>query len=122
MTGNNVIGMPGREEDIAVLVDAVRRLRRLALHPLALDDTGAEGEVPLPGDYLRMLLRVKNTVEPGPGQTATIRSPLPDEVLFESLATRVRLFIADRRLHWKEVLKALDRLTGLASLERWDSS
>jgi hypothetical protein len=111
------MSMPGREEDIALLVNAVRRMRRLALHPLALDDTGGDGEVPLPGDYLRMLMRVKNRIEPGPGQTATIRSPLPDEVLFESLATRVRLFTADRRLHWKEVLKALDRLTGLEDLE-----
>jgi hypothetical protein len=108
--------MANREEDISLLVDAVRRMRRLALHPLALDDTGGDGEVPLPGDYLRMLMRVQNTIEPGPDQMATIRSPLPDEVLFESLATRVRLFTADRRLHWREVLRALDRLTGLEDL------
>lgn len=105
--------MHNRAEDTALLVDAVRRMRRLALHPLALDDTGGDAEPAFPGDYLRMLMRVENTIEPGPGSLATIRSPLPDEVLFESLATRVRLFTADRRLHWREVLKVLDRLTGL---------
>jgi hypothetical protein len=108
--------MASREEDISLLVDAVRRMRRLALHPLALDDTGGDDEVPLPGDYLRMLMRVQSTIEPGPDQFATIRSPLPDEVLFESLATRVRLFTADRRLHWREMLRVLDRLTGLEDL------
>jgi hypothetical protein len=42
------------------------------------------------------------------------RSPLPDEVQFESLATRVRTFTLERdRLNWAKVLDVLDRLTGL---------
>jgi hypothetical protein len=109
--------MPSREEDVALLVDAVRRLRRLALHPLALDDTGGEGEVPFPGDYLRMLMQVEGTMEVGPENMATIRSPLPDEVLFESLASRVRVFtLTGDRLYWTTLIDALDRLTGLDDL------
>jgi hypothetical protein len=43
-----------------------------------------------------------------------MRSPLPDEVQFESLATRVRTFtIKSDRLYWPTALDALDRLTGL---------
>jgi hypothetical protein len=39
---------------------------------------------------------------------------LPDEVQFESLATRVRTFtLKCDRLYWPKVLDALDRLTGL---------
>ena len=48
--------------------------------------------MPLPGDYLRMLMTPGGTVTFGPDHLATIRSPLPDEVQFESLATRVRTF------------------------------
>ncbi len=115
--------MPSREEDVKLVVDFVRRLRRVALHPLALDETGAvEGAPPLPGGYLQMLMRVSNRWEPeapevGPNGMGTLRSPLPDEVLFESLATRVRVFTADRRLYGKNGLGALDRLAGLDDLE-----
>jgi hypothetical protein len=49
---------------------------------LALDDTGGDGEVPMPGDHLRMLTQAKSIVEPAPDQTATTRSPPPDGVLF----------------------------------------
>jgi hypothetical protein len=68
----------------------------------------------LPGNHLRVLMAAGGTAEIGPDHRATIRSPLPDEVLFESLATRVRTFtIRSDRLHWPKVLDALDRLTGL---------
>jgi hypothetical protein len=61
-----------------------------------------------------MLMTAKGTAEVGPDHIAKIRSPLPDEVQFESLATRVRTFtIKSDRLYWPKVLDALDRLTGL---------
>ena len=70
--------------------------------------------MPLPGNYLRMLMTAGGTAEVGPDHSATIRSPLHDEVQFESLATRVRTFtLKSDRLHWPQVLDALDRLTGL---------
>ena len=70
--------------------------------------------MPLPGNYLRMLMTAGGTAEVGPDHLATIRSPLPDEVQFESLATRVRTFtLKGDRLYWPKVLDALDRLTGL---------
>ena len=54
------------------------------------------------------------TAEVGPDHLATIRSPLPDEVQFESLVTRVRTFtLKSDRLYWPKILDALDRLTGL---------
>ncbi len=104
------------EKDVRLVADFVRRLRRVALHPLALDDQGGDqGDgIPLPGAYLRRLMRVEGTVEVRPDRFATIRSPLPDEVQFESLATRVRAFtLKSDRLYWPKVLDALDRLTGI---------
>lgn len=103
------------DELVQLVADFVRRLRRVALHPLALDDEGDEGDgVPLPGAHLRKLMGAGGTAEIGPDHLATIRSPLPDEVQFESLATRVRAFtIRSDRLFWPEALAALDRLTGL---------
>jgi hypothetical protein len=102
-----------RDADVQLVADFVRRLRRVALHPLALDDSGGDG-VPLPGNYLRMLMTAGGTVEVGQNHSATIRSPLPDEVQFESLATRVRTStLKSDRLYWPNVLNALDRLTGL---------
>jgi hypothetical protein len=101
------------DNDVRLVADFVRRLRRIALHPLALDDSGGQG-TPLPGNYLRMLMTASGTAEVGPDHIAKIRSPLPDEVQFESLATRVRTFtIKSDRLYWPKVLDALDRLTGL---------
>jgi hypothetical protein len=48
-----------------------------------------------------------------PRGQATIRCPLPDEVEFESLATRVRVFtLSGYRLYWRKALDALDRVTG----------
>ncbi|MGA9358482.1 MAG: hypothetical protein WBW75_10895 [Mycobacterium sp.] len=103
-----------RDDDVELVADFVRRLRRVALHPLALDERGGDGIAPMPGAYLRRLLRVEGTLEVRPDRSATMRSPLPDEVLFESLATRVRTFtLKSDRLHWPKVLDALDRLTGL---------
>jgi len=101
------------DNDVQLVADFVRRLRRIALHPLALDDSGRPG-TPLPGNYLRMLMTAGGTAKVGPDHLAEIRSPLPDEVQFESLATRVRTFtIKSDRLYWPKVLDALDRRTGL---------
>jgi hypothetical protein len=49
--------------------------------------------------------------------TVTVRSPLPNEVQFESLATRVRPFtLSSDRLYWVKALDALDRLTDLSDM------
>jgi hypothetical protein len=97
-------------DDVRLVADFVRRLRRVALHPLALDENGTGR----PGSYLCRLGTHLGTVEYGPDHTATVRLELPDEVQFESLATRLRSFtIESDRLFWRDVLDALDRLTGL---------
>ncbi len=68
----------------------------------------------MPGDLLRKLMNVEIKGEVRSDGTATLRSPLPDEVQFESLATRVRAFtLPNDRLYWSKALGALDRLTGL---------
>ncbi len=102
------------DADVQLVADFVRRLRRVALHPLALDDQGGDDFPCLPGAYLRMLMTAGGTLLVRPDRSATMRSPLPDEVQFESLATRVRtLTIKSDRLYWPTALDALDRLTGL---------
>jgi hypothetical protein len=111
--------MPTRDADVRLVADFVRRLRRVALHPLALEGQGGDDDddIPLPGPYLCKLMRVGGMAEVGLDRFATIRSPLPDEVQFESLATRVRTFTMKKdRLYWPEALSALDRLTGLEDL------
>lgn len=114
---------PGqRDKDTAVVADFVRRLRRVALHPLALDDVVGE-EQPMPGDLLRKLMRVPVEAEVRSDGTATLRTRLPDEVQFESLATRVRAFsLASDRLHWVKALDALDRLTNMKDMTMRASS
>lgn len=108
--------MPTREADVQLVADFVRRLRRVALHPLALDDQVDE-PTPLPGDLVRKLMKVEIQAEVRSDGTATLRSPLPDEVQFESLATRVRAFTLTKdRLYWPKALAALDRLTGLEDM------
>jgi hypothetical protein len=98
---------------VALVVDFVRRLRRVALHPLALEERDEE-EIPLPGDLLRYLMSVTVNFFIREDSTATMRVPFPDEVMFESLAVRVRSFTLPKdRLFWKKGLAALDRLTGL---------
>lgn len=71
----------------------------------------------MPGDLLRKLMNVQIEAEIRSDGTATLRSPLPDEVQFESLATRVRAFTLKKdRLYWPKALSALDRITGLEDL------
>lgn len=119
-----VLGMTARgqrEKDTSVVADFVRRLRRVALHPLALDDQAGE-EQPMPGDLLRKLMRVPVEAEVRSDGTATLRTRLPDEVQFESLATRVRAFtLASDRLYWVKALDALDRLTNMEDKSRASS-
>jgi hypothetical protein len=101
--------------DTQLVAGFVRRLRRVALHPLALDEQGDDDQLPpMPGDLLRRLMHVPTSLEEHEDGTVTMRSLLPDEVQFESLATRVRPFtLGSDRLHWQKALGALDRLTGL---------
>jgi hypothetical protein len=110
--------------DTQLVANFVRRLRRVALHPLALDEQGDDEQLPrLPGDLLRRLMHVPTSAEEHEDGTVTMRSPLPDEVQFESLATRLRPFTLERdRLHWQKALGALDRLTGLEDLALQTSS
>jgi hypothetical protein len=99
-----------------LVADIVRRLRRVALHPLALDD-GVGEEMPMPGDRLRKLMKVEIKADVRSDGTATLRSLLPDEVQFESLATRVRAFTLPKdRLYWRKGLDAVDRLTWLGDM------
>jgi hypothetical protein len=108
-----VVCVPTYDQDVALIVDFVRRLRRVALHPLALEERDDE-ELPLPGDQLRYLMSVTVNFFIRGDSTATMRVPFPDEVSFESLAVRVRSFTLPKdRLFWKKGLAALDRLTGL---------
>jgi len=94
--------------------DFVCRLRRVALHPLALQCgvDGADGLPPLPGDLLRQYMALNPIREDHEDGTVTLRHPLPDEVQFESLATRLRPFtLTDDHLYWSRALNALGRLT-----------
>lgn len=92
-----------RHEDVRLLADAVRRLRRIAEHPLAKQDEG---------EFLKKLYTVETKAQVRSDGTATMRNPLPDEVQFESLATRVRVFMLSRdRLYFGKVFDALERMT-----------
>jgi hypothetical protein len=44
------------DADVQLVADFVRWLRRVALHPLALDDQGGDDFPCLPGAYLWMLM------------------------------------------------------------------
>ena len=48
------------DADVQLVADFVRRLRRVALHPLALDDQVGE-KTPMPGDLLPKLMPVDST-------------------------------------------------------------
>jgi hypothetical protein len=120
------------ERDVQLVGDFVRRLRRVALHPLATETVAGE-EPPMPGSGLRKLMRGEVHVEVRSDGTATFTSQLPDEVLFESLAVRVRPFtLSGDRLYWRRALNALDRLAGRGDVElrlsaqwlrqEWDSA
>lgn len=82
--------MPRHDDDVRLLGDWVRRLRRISQHPIALQDDG---------EFLRKLFTVETKAEVRSDGTATLRSPLPNEALFESLAVRVRasMLSKDRR-------------------------
>lgn len=93
--------MRSRDADIRTVSHFVRRLRRVALHPLAADDP----------DILVNLARVQITFSRRPDGTMFMRSPLPDEVAFESLATRLRPFLVPSDdLYFEKAFKALERL------------
>ena len=71
---------PTRNDDVRLVADCVRRLRRVALHPLARDDQG---------ELLRelMSIRASFTVRP---EGSSFKFKFVDEVMFESLAVRLR--------------------------------
>lgn len=64
--------VPTRDVDVRLVADFVRQLRRVALHPVALDDPVGE-ETPMPGDLLRKLMSVETTVTVRSDKTATSR-------------------------------------------------
>jgi hypothetical protein len=108
-TKHRVKREPMPEDDLQLVVDFVRRLRRVALHPLSLGESGQ-----MPGELLNELRGQAMKVAMKSDDDGTLTSPLPDEVQFESLAVRVRVFtVKTDRLYYVEALNALDRLTGL---------
>lgn len=93
--------MPNREADIRTVSHFVRRLRRVAAHPLAADN----------GDILDNFASVPITIGRTPDGKTFMRTPLPDEVAFESLATRLRPFVAaGDDLYFVKAFEALERL------------
>lgn len=104
----------GAEANTQLLADFVRRLRRVALHPLAL---AASDDDDCPGGLLRSLAQVSIEIEEHEDGTVTTRAPLPDEVQFESLATRLRPFtLVNDRLYWPKAFDALDRVASGSDL------
>jgi hypothetical protein len=100
---------PTPEEDLQLVVDFVRRLRRVALHPLSIGEPGQ-----MPGELLHRLRGQAMKIAMKSDDDGTLTSPLPDEVQFESIAVRVRVFtVKSDRLYSVEALNALNRLTGL---------
>lgn len=96
------------EELIRLVVGCVKRLRRIALHPLALQETAND---PMPGGLLRHLMQVQMEVTMNGETPETITLDIPDEVQFESLAARARPFTMESdRLFWEDLLRALERL------------
>jgi hypothetical protein len=90
---------------VEILVAFVKRLRRVAEHPLALQDNS---------DFLHKLMTVETKAQVRSDGTVTMRSPLPDEVQFESLATRLRPFtLRSDPTYYVKALDALDHLTDL---------
>ncbi|SKF78765.1 hypothetical protein [Mycobacteroides abscessus] len=82
----------------------VVRLRRIASHSLARDDNG---------DFLNELAQVTMTItiDKNTGGRATISQRLPDEELFESLASRLRpLTVPSDDPHYAKAFDALDAL------------
>jgi hypothetical protein len=58
-------------DDVQLIADFVRRLRRVALHPLALNYQGGDDIASLPGAYLRMLMEAGGTFLLRPDRSAT---------------------------------------------------
>src|SRR5258705_5589664 len=95
-----------------LVVDVVRRLRRVAVHPPALEPDD-EDRCLEPGGVLRKLMNVFMTVTVVNGQPQSMTTPVAEELQFESLDIRARAFTLESdRLYWKDALAALDRLTG----------
>ena len=93
--------MTDREADLRTVGHFVRRLRRVAQHPLAANNA----------DDLVVLGSVQITIGRTKDGKMVMRSPLPDEVAFESLATRLRPFLVPTDdLHFEKAFQALDRL------------
>jgi hypothetical protein len=99
---------PTPEDDLQLVIDFVRRLRRVALHPLSIGESGQ-----MPGELLQQLRGQAMNIAMKSDDDGTLTSPLPSEVDFESLAVRVRVFtVKSDRLYYVEALNALRRLTG----------
>lgn len=96
--------MASEERDVRTVAHFVRRLRRVAQHPLAVDR----------GDFLDRFANVPLRFDRRSDGKTVVRIELPDEVAFESLATRLRPFITQGDdLHFEKAFAALDRLMGL---------
>ena len=74
---------------------------------------GSDGLPLMAGGLLRHLMQAPTSMDKHGDGTVTLSTPLPDEVQFESLATRLRPFtLTSDRLYWSNALDAVDRLTG----------
>ncbi len=92
------------QRDLRRIANFVRRLRRIALHPLVRDDQG---------ELLRELMQVNHLVTVGGERSRdTVQVNLVEEVMFESLAVRLRPpTLNDDPASYLACLKALDRVT-----------
>jgi hypothetical protein len=93
--------MADRAADVRTVGHFVRRLRRVAEHPFAANNP----------HYLVRLAQVPISIGRTSDDKMVLRSPLPNEVAFESLATRLRPFLEPKDdLYFEKAFKALERL------------
>jgi hypothetical protein len=96
------VPQPTHEQDVERVVNFVKRLRRIALHPLCIEDDG---------ELLHELMSVKVTFQVKPDGLSSVQYHLVDEVMFESLAVRLRpLTLNDDDVSYYSALKSLDRI------------
>ncbi|GLB65142.1 hypothetical protein NCCP2495_30220 [Dietzia sp. NCCP-2495] len=96
-------------DPVETLSTFVRRLRRIEAHPLISTDNG---------ELIRELCSTQMHVTVYPQLNEAVQTfNLPDEVLFESLAARLRpMTLEQDRIGYGRVFDALDRLTGTDDL------
>ncbi|MBB3750811.1 hypothetical protein FHT44_003306 [Mycolicibacterium sp. BK634] len=93
---------PTYDEDVERVANFVKRLRRIALHPLCREGGG---------ELLHDLMSVRVTFQVKSEGLSSVEYQLVDEVMFESLAVRLRpLTLNDDQVSFNSALNALDRI------------